>query len=222
MVRDLLHHDNPTLATYAKNDGVHLRLTARAPDEGAARALLAPLEASVRARLGDAIWGADEDTLEDVICAALAARGLRLAVVEAGGASGGHIARLLSGAAQPAPVVAALTVPTPEAAALRNAGLPVDVDPVAADAGVRALAAAAHERWGVDFALATAGLLPPAREGGRAQGEMWLGLAHDLGVEALRLPIRAARGEVPRLMALAALNLLRKRLLDTPGPGAPC
>jgi nicotinamide-nucleotide amidase len=221
MVRDLLHQDNPTLATYAKNDGVHLRLTARAADAAAARALLAPLEAAVRARLGDAIWGADEDTLEDVICAALAERGLRLAVVEAGGASGGQIGRLLSGAARPAPVVAALTVPTLDSGALRNAGLHVDVDPLVGDEGVRALATAAQTRWGVDLALATAGILPEAAEGGRAQGAMWLGLAGASGVEALRLPIRAARGEVPRLMALAALNLLRKRLLERTGAPGP-
>jgi nicotinamide mononucleotide (NMN) deamidase PncC len=118
-------------------------------------------------------------------------------------------------------VVAALTVPTLDSGALRNAGLHVDVDPLVGDEGVRALATAAQTRWGVDLALATAGILPEAAEGGRAQGAMWLGLAGASGVEALRLPIRAAGGGVPRLMALAALNLLRKRLLERTGAPGP-
>lgn len=220
-VQDLLHGTNPTLATYAKNDGIHLRLTARAADDAAGQRLLAPLEAAVRARLDDAIWGQDEETLEDVICAHLAAAGLELALIEVGGASGGQIARLLSSAQAPDPLRAALTIPGTGATALRNAGLALDVEEVASEAGVRALAEAAHARWGAGAVLVTAGALPPGRDDARVQGEMWMAvrLQEPAGprVRALRTAIRSARGEVKRLMALAAINLLRKELLNRKG-----
>jgi len=217
-VRDLLHTGNPTLATYAKNDGVHLRLTAQAPDAPAARALLAPLEAAVRERLGTAIWGVDDEPLEDVVCGLLAARQLRLAVVEVGGASGGQIARLLSSATQPAPVVAALTIPEADAAAVRAAGLGDGTEALLGEPGVRALAAAARDRWASTAVLVTAGLLPPGRDDQRVESVMWIALGCAAAgtpgeLRARRVPIRAARGEVKRLMALQALNMLRKELL---------
>ena len=214
-VQDLLHSTNPTLATYAKNDGVHLRLTARGPTEAAGRELLAPLEATVRARLGSAIWGIDDEPLEDVICNALAARGWSLAVVEAGGASGGQIARVLSGAGQAAAVAAALTVPDPTPAALHRAGLDIgETDPLG-EPGIAALAAAARARWDTSAALVTAGRLPPGRDDERVECVVWVAIewAAPTGAvqaKARRLPIRAARGEIRRLMALQALNLLRK------------
>ena len=38
-------YSNPSVGTYAKSDGIHLRLTARAATADAARELIAPLEA---------------------------------------------------------------------------------------------------------------------------------------------------------------------------------
>lgn len=218
-VRDLLRTSNPTLATYAKNDGVHLRLTARAADEAAARALLAPLESAVRTRLADAIWGSDDETLEGVITGLLAARGLTLAVVEVGGATGGAIARLLTAAPDPGPVRAALVVPDPTPEELRNAGLRVNVKVTDAggEAGVQAIAAAAARKWAVGAVLVTAGRLPAGADDARVSGEAWAAVqvagAGAPTTRAVRLPIRAARGEVKRLMALQALNLLRKGLI---------
>jgi nicotinamide-nucleotide amidase len=216
-VEDLLHSNNPTLATYAKSDGVHLRLTARAADAAAARALLAPLEAAVRERLGDAIWGADADTLEDVVCNLLAQVDTHLAVAEIGGATGGQIARVLSSATAADRVTAVLDVPSPEACAVAQAGLDSGgLDPLSEE-GVRAVAAAVARRWNTGALLVTAGRLPAGRDDERVLGEMWVAWScaapgHVGTVQTLRLPIRAARGEVKRLMALQALNLLRKEL----------
>jgi nicotinamide-nucleotide amidase len=64
MVSPLLKSTNPTIGVYAKADGVHLRLTAKAATAEEARSLIAPTEEEARRILGQAIWGADEDTLE--------------------------------------------------------------------------------------------------------------------------------------------------------------
>ena len=87
---------NPSVATYAKRDGVHVRVAAKADDDAAARALLAPAAAAVAEALGDRVWGTDGDELAERALAAVAARGGRLSVVDL--ATGGRLAALLSDA----------------------------------------------------------------------------------------------------------------------------
>src|SRR3989454_3614594 len=80
-IKDLLQQTEPTIAPYAKLGEVHLRLTAKGvPQE--VDAALARGEAQVRERLGDLVYGIDEQTLEDVVAQALMAKNLTLAVAE--------------------------------------------------------------------------------------------------------------------------------------------
>src|SRR3989442_549239 len=81
----------PTVATYAKNDGVHVRIAEKAATPASADASIGRMEAEVRVRLGEYVWGADDETLGDVIGRALAARRWRLGIAET--LSGGDIAR---------------------------------------------------------------------------------------------------------------------------------
>ena len=61
---------------------VHVRLTAKAETEDAARALNAALEATVRDRLKDFIFGADEETYEGVLSSPPLRSGLQVAAAE--------------------------------------------------------------------------------------------------------------------------------------------
>ena len=85
---------NPTLATYAKLDGIHLRITAKAAAASEAEDLIAQREADIRAILEDHVWGADSDTLEGAVGALLAAKGLGLACVES--YTGGLLANIIT------------------------------------------------------------------------------------------------------------------------------
>lgn len=88
---------NPSVATYAKRDGVHVRVAAKAGDEAAARALLAPVADAVARLLEGAVWGEDDHELAGRVLDALAARGERLALVDR--TTGGLLAALLAEAA---------------------------------------------------------------------------------------------------------------------------
>ncbi|MEN9495418.1 MAG: hypothetical protein RLZZ137_458, partial [Cyanobacteriota bacterium] len=79
---DLLAGSNPTVAPYAGAGEVKLRLTAHAASPAEAEALLAPVEAEIRARAGAACFGADEDSLAAVVLRLLRERGQTLAVAE--------------------------------------------------------------------------------------------------------------------------------------------
>jgi nicotinamide-nucleotide amidase len=94
----LLKSPNPTLALYAKIDGINLRITAKAPTQAEAQALIAKHEAEVRKILGDSIWGTDDDTLEGMVGQAMIKKGMTLAVAESFSAA--SLMRILARAPQ--------------------------------------------------------------------------------------------------------------------------
>ena len=85
---------NPTIASYAGLGEVRLRLTAAAAGAEEALALIEPLEAKLRERLGDAVYGVDSDTLEGVVAEKLIKGGLVLAVAES--CTGGLVSHRLT------------------------------------------------------------------------------------------------------------------------------
>lgn len=84
-IKDLIEKGaNPTIGLLAHTQigEIHVRLTAKAPDEAKAVTLNAPLEAEIRNRLKDFIFGVDEETYEGVLSSLLRRAGLTLAVAE--------------------------------------------------------------------------------------------------------------------------------------------
>lgn len=73
---------NPTVAPYAKEGEVTLRITARASSEKEAEILIAPVEAEIRKRLGINIYGTGDTSLEAVIGEMLIEKGLTIATAE--------------------------------------------------------------------------------------------------------------------------------------------
>src|SRR5438034_8819861 len=67
MISSLLKSTNPSIGVYARADGVHVRLGAKAPTKGEAKALIEPVEDQLRQILGPAVWGIDDDTLEKAV-----------------------------------------------------------------------------------------------------------------------------------------------------------
>ncbi len=78
----LFPSNNPTLGVYAKPDGIQLRLTAKTESEKQAEKMLAKGEVSIRAVLGEYIWGTDNDTIETGVGRLLVEKGLSLAIME--------------------------------------------------------------------------------------------------------------------------------------------
>ena len=82
LVSSLLISGNPTLATYAKTDGIHLRITAKADTIDEALSLITHREDDIRTILGDNIWGTDSNSLETTIGAMLIEKKLTLGAIE--------------------------------------------------------------------------------------------------------------------------------------------
>ena len=83
-IADLELLSNPTVGLAAHTGVVDIRIAAKASSEAEADDMIAGIENDVRERLGDVVFGADEDRLEDVALNAVARRGWTLAAIESG------------------------------------------------------------------------------------------------------------------------------------------
>ena len=207
IVSDLMDGANPTMAPYAKADGVHLRISAKAGSTEEALALIAPVEAEVRKRLGGAVYGADDDTPAAVVKGLLDAAGLRVAVLEVGAGAIGAVSVPLSKCGGVALAVASSSVR--EACKLLDISEP--------EAGLPQLGSILCDRAGVDLVVAILVEQHPAGNSVQAQAEVALAIA---GREAgdQDPPIRSvwmtSESEVQRLVGLTAMNVLRNWLLQ--------
>src|SRR5215212_4380318 len=75
---------NPTVGLAAHTGVVDIRIAVKAKSEAEADTMIADMERQIRERLGEVVFGADEDTLEDVVLTTVAKRGWTLVGVESG------------------------------------------------------------------------------------------------------------------------------------------
>ncbi len=94
LINDLETLSNPTIGLSAHSGQVDIRITAKADSEAQADQLIAEIETEVRRRLGEWVYGADQETLEGAALRAIADRGWTLAVIESG--LDGNLIRRLS------------------------------------------------------------------------------------------------------------------------------
>jgi len=208
LVQPLIRSSNPTLATYAKQDGVHLRLTVKAPSRAEAEAALAEFEARVRALAGDYIYGVDEETPAEVVGRALRARGLSLAVMES--LTGGLLAHQVTDVPGSSDYFRGGVVAYTAEAKIRYGVDPAVIaqhGTVAAETAL-AMATAARRAFGADVGLATTGVAGPAALEGKPPGTIFVALDYQGQTRVEHQQWHTTRQENKRRAALAALNLL--------------
>jgi nicotinamide-nucleotide amidase len=83
-IGDLETLANPTVGLAAHTGVVDIRIAAKAESEVDANAMIADIEKQIRERIGDAVFGADEDRLEEVVLDLVAKRGWTLTAIESG------------------------------------------------------------------------------------------------------------------------------------------
>ena len=83
-IADLETLSNPTVGLAAHTGVVDIRIAAKAKNEAEADAMIARIETDARERLGDVIFGADEERLEEIVLKTVAKRGWSLTAVESG------------------------------------------------------------------------------------------------------------------------------------------
>lgn len=201
---------NPTLAFLASGwEGLKVRLTAKAVDTDAARAVIASWEDEIRRELGDIVFGVDGDTMESVVLDALRSQGRTLALAES--VTGGLVSARLTGVAGASDVLRGSIVSY--ASDVKFSVLGVPEGPVVTEEAAAAMALGACRVLGADVGLALTGVAGPAEQEGQPVGTLCVGIAID-GVtttRSLRLP--GQRDQMRQYSVISALDLLRRELL---------
>ncbi len=211
---ELIHGENPTLATYAKRDAVDVRVTAKATTAAAAEALVAQMEARAREALGAHVFGVDAQTPQSVALALLIARGLTLAAMES--CTGGLLASLITDV--PGSSAAFLGGFVAYSIAMKAAyGVPretLEQHGAISVETARAMARAARERLGADVGVGITGVAGPAEQEGKPAGTVHIAVASTAErVSETSQRFRGARSEIKWRAAITALNLLRLHVL---------
>lgn len=200
---------NPTLAFLASGiEGLKVRITARARDEGAAREILDREESRLRALLGDIVFGVDADTMESVVLDLLRQRGLSLAVAES--LTGGLLGARLTDIPGASEVFRGAIVSY--ASDVKHQLLDVPPGPVVCAEAAEAMATGACRALRADVGLSTTGVAGPTEQEGQPVGTVFVGLCVQGQVESRRLQLPGGRSWIRQFSVISVLDLLRRRL----------
>ncbi len=214
VVADLVRSSNPTVATYAKRDGVYVRIAAKAATPEEAAHMLHEVEVEIRKRLGRVVYGADNETLAGVVGQMLLARGWTLAVGES--CTGGQLSSLITDVPGSSNYflggTVAYTVDAKqklgvEGSILREGNL-------VSHEVARALASAARKAYGAHVGIGITGAAGPEPHGGAEAGTFFAGVDILGSVHSAQFFRPMERSSFKYYAALAALNFLRLQLLD--------
>lgn len=208
-------HDDIVIALLAPADEIQVRVTARGSDPDDAWARSQPVVDAVCGRLGRAVTGLDEESVEEVIARLLLRAGQTLAVAESAtaGAVCARMARV-PGASQ---VLQGGMVVYATAAKRDGLGVP---QPLLEEHGpvsepvTRELAQRVREVFGASWGVGVTGVAGPTTQGGMPVGTaFWAVCGPDGVVEVHGRRIPGDRDTVQRRLVAASLEALRRRLL---------
>ncbi len=200
---------NPTIAFLASGiEGIKVRLTARAGSDDEANQLLDAEEAEVRAILGPLVFSGRDESMEVVIGRLLGERGWTLAVAES--LTGGLVAaRLVTADGASEWFRGGVVAYDP---AVKFELLHVPEGPVVSRETAEAMADGVRRLLDADVGLATTGVAGPASLEGEPPGTVWLGMAVEDEVDAVRITLPGDRDRVRQLSVISVLDRLRHRL----------
>jgi nicotinamide-nucleotide amidase len=217
MVSPLLKSANPTIGVYSKADGIHLRLTAKAPTRDEAQRLIEPVEAEVRRILGPAVWGVDDDTLEAAVVRMLTERDLTIATMESctGGMLAAHLTDVPGASAAFTGGLVTYTVDTKVQAGVDPAL--IEEHGVISAEVARAMAAVVRERLGTDVGVGITGVAGPDEQEGKPVGTMHVAVDSAGATQAANYVYNQGRDANRRRATTTALLLIRRLLQDREG-----
>ncbi len=212
---DLTRRDHvPEVGITVSDAGISLRILARAPTRAEADAQIAPIEATIRERLGELVFGADKEELQDAVLALLAAKCTTLATAE--GVTGGLVADRLVSVPGASAWFRGAIVAYDNSLKIAQLAVPRELleEHGAVSAAVaKAMAIGCRTRLGVDIAVSTVGVAGPKELGSDLPiGTVFVGLAWDGGADAASFSWSGTREEVRRRTAKMALNAVRLHL----------
>ncbi len=208
---------NPTLAPYAKEGEVMLRVTAKAKTQAEAEEMTKPVIEQVRNVLGDLIYGMDAQSLEAVVFALLEKRGQTLSAAES--CTGGLIAKRVTDLRGASKVFLGGAVTYASESKTKLLGVPTQLIEKHGAVSLEVaseMAKRARELFGSSLAVATTGLAGPEGDGVNPVGTVFVALSVGEELYVSRLNSGFGRNRVRTLAANCAFDMVRRYLTGLP------
>ena len=206
---------NPTMAPYAKECDCLLQVTAKAGSEEEAEAMMAPVIAHVKERLGDFVYGMDVECIEEAIFPLLKEKGLTFATAES--CTGGEIAKRFTDIPGASSVFLGGAVVYTNEVKARLLGLDPEMieekGAVSREVAV-ALAEQVRRLTGADIGIGVTGLAGPDGDGVHEVGTVFVSMAVEgkTFVRALSLGPKRTRSYIRRMSGNHAYDMMRRWL----------
>ncbi len=215
-IQEVLKQKNPYVGLSAKDRGVDIRILARETSKKLASAAVDRVEAEVRKKLGDAVYGVDSQEMEEIVGALLIQRRKTIAVAESctGGLLSGRFTNISGSSAYF--LQGAVTYSNQSKTGLL--GVPVNLieqHGAVSRETASAMAAGIREKAGADLGLAVTGIAGPT--GGTAEkpvGLVYIALAASDSVSVEEFRFFGDRAQVRSATCQAALDMVRRFLIS--------
>ncbi|MEC9288443.1 MAG: competence/damage-inducible protein A [Chloroflexota bacterium] len=208
--------ENPYLGIYSKADGIHLRVIARARDSQTAQELIVPVEQAIHDRLGEYIWGYDDDTPSQSAGRSLIEKGLSVAVIEM--CTGGALTNSITDVPESVSYFKGGTVAYDEAS-LQTYGVPADVmkqNGVVSQQSANAMADTVRRNLNADLGVAVTGVPGPGEFEGKPLGLAYICVTNGEQTREMEMRLPPRRVTIKRRVPNQALIELR-RLIEITG-----
>lgn len=210
----MLAMENPTLAPYAKNGEVMLRVTAKTQTSEEADRLMEPAIEQVKAILGDKIYGIDAESLEKTVIEMLIKQDMTIAIAES--CTGGMLSKRLTDISGASNAFLGGGVTYSNHAKFELAG--VDPEFLAENGPYNVetatmMAEGIRKRLDADFGIGITGLAgPDPDEDGLEPGTVFVAMAAPKGTYCRKLHLGQGRERIRVLASNHALDMVRRYL----------
>ena len=215
IVSEFFGVENPYLGIYSKADGIHLRVIARAKDSKSAQAMIEPVEQAIHERLGEYIWGYDDDTPAQAAGRSLLAKGLSLAVIEM--CTGGALTNSITDIPDSLTYFKGSAVAY-DGAALKASGVPAEVMEkygVVSQETANAMAETVRRNLNADLGIAVTGVPGPGEFEGKPLGLAYICVTNGEKTREMEMRLPPRRVTIKRRVPNQALIELRRLVEET-------